>query len=688
MPATIKNSFMKKFQSIFIGVLFAVASTQAFAETFEVKSPDGKISAFVEDGSQVKFSIKADGKTLLENCAIGMDTDKGFFGRNARVVAHQTESHKGEIKTVYGIRKSVKDEYNQLSLDFKDFKILVRVYNEAAAYRFVSKVGGELVVNDELLELSSLTDSDKTVAHVVQAVKTSFERPWTRQSVADLKKSHSASLPFFFEKDGLKVAVVESAWLDYPGVRIAYPKDAKSPRAIFSKTPKKLGFGYRGSVGGSEYDGLYIVKENENDIAKTSGHRAFPWRGFIVARNDIDFADNDTVYKLGEPSKIEDTSWIVYGSTVWDWWVDWNIENVDFPVGFNLETCKYYVDFAAAHNIPLVTLDAGWHVGRSPDAKSRYNATEEFLNGKPAVDIPAVVKYAESKGVKVIIWVYSKVMYDQPERALDLFKSWGVAGLKIDFTDRDDQWAINHFENINRLAAERKMVIDWHGCPSMPGMSRTYPNAINFEGVCGAEFNKFKMSSRFLTPSHNVDLVFTRMLNGPMDYTPGGMRNRTNSTYNASRELPEVRGTRAHMMAQYILYYAPLQMLSDMTTEYLKHPEILKFLAETPTSWDETKAVEGKMGEYVVVARRKGDVWYLGGMCDWGGKTVDIDLSKILPKGTYDAELFIDGVNSDKIATDYKRVVRKLKSTDILQVKMKKGGGFALRLVPESLFGL
>ncbi len=667
-----------KIYALGIAALLAF-SAQARAETYSVKSPDGRIEASVDDGAGLSFSLKADGKVLLEKCAIGMDTDRGFLGRDAVAQSQKLSSHKGTLEPVFGTRKTVDDEYNQLELGFKNFKLLVRVYDEAAAYRFSTDFDGELVVNGELLELSSVADSDNTIAHVVQADKTSFERRFLRQPAAALKKQHSASLPFFFEKSGMKVAVVESAWLDYPGMRISYPADAKSPKAYFTKFPKKLGFAYKGKVGGAEYDGMYVVKETEDFIAKTSGARAFPWRGFVVGRTDADFADNDTVYKLAEPSRVADTSWIKIGTSVWDWWVDWNIENVDFELGVNEQTYRHYIDFAAANGIPFLTIDAGWHVGRGSESKPVYNDTAHFVNGKPYLDVPAVVKYANSKGVKVVIWIYSKVAFDEPEKALDLYKSWGVYGLKIDFNDRDDQWLIRHFENITRLAAERKMVIDWHGCPAPSGFQRTYPNAVNFEAVYGGEVNKW---SPAITPSHNIDLVFTRMLLGSMDYTSGGMRNRAKGDWYLSRGMPAVNGTRAHMAAHSVLFFEPLKMISDMPSEYEKEPEILRFLAGVPTSWDETKVLGGKMGEYVVVARRKGDVWYVGGMADWNGKKFELDLSKIIGAGKYKAELIRDARNSGRIATDYKYETKTVKHSDKLAIEMKSGGGFALKLIP------
>ncbi len=667
---------MKRLISILV---VSMLSVSLFAEIYSVKSPDGKLEAKISDG-KLAISIFAEGKSVLENCAFSMSTDKGVLGDDAKLFSKAKVSHKGILKPVYGLRSEIVDEYNQLELTFKNFKLLVRAYNEAVAYRFITNFSGELIVNDELLDLSSIKATDKVVAHAVKNIATSFERLWLRGNADIMKKTinHNATLPFFFEKNGFKVAIVESAWLEYPGMRIAWRGDGL--RSIFAKYPKKLGFDFSPNTYFVRKGGMYLVKETEDYIAKTDGARAFPWRGFIVARNDVDFLNNDTVYKLAEPSKIADTSWIKVGTSVWDWWVNWNCENLEIPLGFNDKMCKYYVDFAAKNGIPFITLDAGWHVGRAllPEV---YNNTENFLNGNPVVDIPTIAKYANSKGVKVIIWVFSKVLFDAPERSLDLFKKWGVYGLKPDFNDRDDQLLIRHMENITKLAADRQMVIDWHGCPAPAGFQRTYPNAVNFEAVYGGEVNKF--SKNGLQPSHNVDLPFTRMLSGSMDYTSGGMRNKAENQWRCSNDFPEVSGTRAHMLAHSVLFFEPLKMLSDMPSEYEKYPEQFKFMAEIPTSWDDSVALDGEMGKYAMIARRKGDVWYVGGMCDWNGRLVEIDFSKFLTKGSYKVEMFIDGENANRIATDCKREVIKVKSTDKIKVQMKNGGGFAMKITPS-----
>ena len=670
---------MKKL-TLLLSVL--LSATSLMSAEYEVKSPDGKLSAKVVDGEILKFSVSADGKKMLEDCAISMSTDKGELGVNALVKSSKPTSNTGYIDTVYGTKNRVSDNFNQLELDFGKYTLFVRAYNDAVAYRFATRFDGEMIVKNECLELSSLKAKDKVIAHVVKEVKDSFESPYTRGTADMMKSEHSATLPFIFEKEGMKVALVQSAWSDYPALRIAWNKNTSKLSSFFAKTPKELGYNFNPKAWSVERYGMLIVKKEENYIAKTKGTRVFPWRAFVVARNDIDLVDNDTVFRLAEPSKIADTSWIKTGTAVWDWWVCWLTEDSDFDIGINDDMYKYYVDFASENKIPFVVVDAGWNTGFRAFGEIAYKP-ENYMLEKPVVDIQGLVKYGNKKGVKIIIWVPSQVFYFYPEKALETFKKWGVAGMKIDYSNRDDQMIIQLIEKISHRASELGLLIDWHGCPVLPGFQRTYPNVINFEGVFGGEMNKF---GKPCTPSHNVDLLFTRMLMGPMDYTSGGMRNCTNNTWVKSYAQPYVQGTRAHMLSHYVLFNEPLKMLSDMPSEYRKYPEQLKFMAEVPTSWDESKVLDGKIGEYVVVARRKGDVWYIAGMSDWNGKSVEIDLSKILSKKIYEAEIFTDSVNANKIATDCKRELKNVRNTDTIKILMKSGGGFVIKLSPRNFW--
>ena len=564
-----------------------------------------------------------------------------------------------------------------MTLDFKLYKLVVRAYDDAVAYRFISKFDGDkMIVRGETLDIP-LAKSDKLIAHIEGGVMSSSERPWTRTTVeqlADNKKAHSVSIPLIMDRGAAKVALVESDVANYPSLRVM--AGGKGLETKISKYPKKL----------EVKNHMRIATEAEDFIAKTVPARDFPWRAFIVARNDADLAVNDTVFRLAKPCAIKDTSWIKPGTCVWEWWNNWNLDGVDFESGVNENTYRYLIDFAAKNSIPYVIFDASWLTGK--DAGEMIDTDEALARGKTFIDVPGLIAYAKEKNVKIILWVLAKSMAKYPVEAYDVMKKWGAAGLKIDFTDRDDQDAMEFYELMAKLGAEREMLVDMHGCAKPVGQFRTWPNLINFEGVHGNEVNKW---AKTITPSHNVDLVFTRMLAGPMDYTPGGIRNSAQKDFNVCWNLPQVQGTRAHQMSMFILYYAPLQMLCDYASAYNQYPELLKYMAETPTTWDESRVIAGEIGKYVVVARRSGNDWYVGGMCDWDGKEIDIDLSKILsPDTSYKAEIISDGANASKIATDYKYTVKTVSGADVLKMKMASGGGFAIKLTPKmfDFFGL
>lgn len=655
----------------FAASFFACAA--CFGADFSVKSPDGKLEAVVSDGHKLAFSVRADSKTLLDKCEIAMKTQNALLGGECKALASQSGTHTGTIETVYGIRRLVEDNYNHLKVSFKDFDILVRAYNEAVAYRFVSKLGdGKMVVEDETLVLPVGGDAD-CIAHIEEGAQTSFEKQWKRIKSGDLKKEHSATLPFLMRNGSYTVALVESSVESYPALRVAFGKDAANPSALFVKYPKKMTQRNKFTP---------MVKEFENFIAKTDASREFPWRAFIVARSDAELADNDTVFKLAPKCVLEDTSWIKPGNCVWEWWNGWNLEGVDFKTGVNNETYRYLIDYAAENNIPYVLFDAGWLTGVDVmDMTDTIN--EDLISGKTFVDIPALAKYAHAKDVKIVLWGLSQ-SFDKYPQAFEMVKKWGADGLKIDFTDRDDQTANELYERLAKNSADNGLILDLHGCAHPAGLNRKYPNVVNFEGVLGAEANKW---TKTVTPSHDVDLVFTRMLCGPMDYTPGGMRNEGVKYFAPNFDFPEVQGTRAHMMALFTAFYAPLQMMCDSATEYKKYPDVLEFLANTPTTWDDTKVLGGEIGKFVVIARRSGESWYIAGLDGGDGMKFGVDLSKILPaEGEFKAEIFADSVNSQKLARDYKRSVRDVSASDKIEMNMVSGGGFVMKISPKKIF--
>ena len=683
---------MKRISILAITSLFASA---AFAVNYSVKSPDGSIEAIINTDKKITFTVSADGKALLKDVEIAMDTDKGAFSGASKLVSVKNSSNDSTIKTVYGLNSEIKDRYNQLELDFKTFKVLFRAYDESVAYRFVSNLGkGELKVVSETLKLN-IEDNCPIAAPIADAAMSDYETYFSRitPKALEVKKSATAKTqqvgalvktsdggkcsltPVIVQRNGAKIAVVESDVDSYPMLRFAFDASC-GLKGQFVNYPKKL-----------ETLNNFMMKfgEFENFIAKTKATRAFPWRAFIVARKDADLAVNDTVYKLAEPSRLQDTSWIEPGNCVWEWWNNWGLEGVDFETGVNEKTYYKYIDFASKHSITYVLFDAGWLVGRDVGEMGK-DVHERAIDGKPFLNVKKLIDYAHSKNVKVLLWCLGESMNRYAEKAIPLMKSWGADGLKVDFFNRDDQTAMELYYRIARVAAENKMVIDFHGCAKPAGLQRTYPNVVNFEGVRGLEYNKFSPKGRNVTPTHDVDLVMTRMLQGPMDYTPGAVTNVKPRHFINNNDCPASEGTRAHQAALYVLFYAPLQMLCDSPTQYAKYPEYTSFIASVPTNWDESKAIDAKLGEYVVLARRKGDTWYIAGICDKKGKEVEIDLSKIVPEGSYTAEVFADTVNSNKTPMDASVSTKIVESSEKMKMSMKIGGGFVIKLTPASVF--
>lgn len=658
-------NFGKKLAPLACACIFAAS---AGAASFPVKSPDGRIEMVFNDGEKLTMSMSVDGKPVIENAAIGMKTDKGELGANAQARSSYGSEHRSEIENPFGIRRVVPDNYNTLTVEFDNYKLVSRVYDDCAAYRFVSAMGGgEMTVFGEELALG-LGDDVPAIAHIEDGDGTSFEKVHARVKVGELKDRHSSTLPFIFEKGGVKTAVLESDLHNYPAMRLAYGDGGM--RAYSAKYPKSL------KPSGSSM----MAAETEEFIAKTVADRAFPWRIFVVAREDKDLAVNDAVYRMASPARV-DSEWVEPGMSIWEWWSDWNLEGVDFKSGMNRETYTHLIDFASEHDVPYLLIDAGW-LDETGVARE-----ESVLKGKLRIDIPGIIAEAAEKDVKVVLWLFSSSLFGDAAAALDKIKEWGAAGIKVDFTDRDDQTAIEFYERIARLAAERGLVVDFHGCAKPAGLNRTYPNVLNFEGVRGGEFNKFASD---IEPPHNVDLIFTRMLTGPMDYTPGSMSNVRKEEFKIVGENPMTMGTRANQVAMFVLYFAPYQVMCDSVTQYERNEEVFDFISKIPTVWDDSVALDGRIGEYAVVARRSGDTWYVGGMNDWNAREVEVDLGFLDRDAAYKAEIIRDGANVGKLARDYKHEVVEVKPGRKLKIEMAPGGGFAVKLTKKKFdfFGI
>lgn len=640
--------------------LLALFPLGSFAKDFNLKSPDGKITITVSAGNNLTLSVNNQGTDVLKATRISMVLGNSEFpGPKDKLRKTAVKSVNETFKPVIaGKRSEISDNYNDLLLTFSSgVSVRFRAYNEGFAYRFETALKNDVVVNNEISEMEFPSD-----AHAWYPLEESFmshnERIFIYSSLDTIGKKHLASLPALFQVKGTNVLITESDIQDYPGMWITGANSGKIS-ATWPKYPETESL---------KQDRNMFVTATKDYIAQTKGTRTFPWRVFVISSNDIGLVENDLVQKLAPRNQLTETEWIKPGQVAWDWWNANNIYGVDFMAGINNDTYKYYIDFASKNGIEYIILDEGWY--------KLGNVTEEV----PGINVQELCKYAESKNVGVILWVVWKSLEDKNHEALALYEKWGAKGIKVDFMQRDDQKMVNFYREATRKAAEHHLLIDFHGAYKPDGLGITYPNALTREGVKGMENNKW---SRDITPHHDVTLPYTRMVAGPMDYTPGAMVNMDSANFSPNFTRPESQGTRAHQVALYVVYESPLQMLSDSPSNYMKEQETTDFITSVPVVWDDIKGLDGKVGKYILLARRSGNEWFVGALTDWSERDLELDLS-FLPSGNYKIEIFRDGINADRYAGDYKIERTDVKSGQKMKIHLAPGGGWAARITPFS----
>jgi alpha-glucosidase len=469
------------------------------------------------------------------------------------------------------------------------------------------------------------------------------------------------------------MSVSESDLLDYPGWNMKRAEGGVPDLvAHMARYPVKVEHRNGNEIGSPERPLRHIrVTERAGHLAETAGSRSYPWRVFMLAASEGKLCESDIVYALASPSKLKNTDWIRPGKVAWEWWNCWNVSGVPFRAGCNTATYEYYIDFAAEFGIEYVIMDEGW---------SKKLAIMEL---NPETDVPHLVKYANSRNVGIILWCAWPQLVGRQHEVFSKYAKMGVKGFKIDFMDRDDQVMENFLEETAKIAAEYKLILDYHGMHKPTGMSRTYPNVLNYEGVHGLECMKWENGTDFMR--NDLLGLYCRMSAGPMDYTPGAMLNMTRQQYKANFQQPGSQGTRVHQMALMALYEAPLQMLCDSPTQYLRNRECFEFMAKVPVVWDETVGLSGEMESSAAMARRKGDVWYAAAINSWDPCTMEIDTS-FLRDGKWSVEIFEDGINADRDATDYRKISRSVKAGEKIKVNLAPGGGWIARFVRKGLF--
>jgi alpha-glucosidase len=635
-----------------------LAGVVAAQSSYDLRSPDGRIEVRVRSAGKLTYDVVLNGRALLENSTLSLDVDHKKLGLNPKVVSAKTTSHDETVEPVVRQKfAKIRDRYYELRLALEGgYAVVFRAYNEGAAYRFETSFGQQQVhIYGERANFNFATN-----AVVYYPQEDSFyshnERRYTPQHLNEINPDFIATLPAVADVGGgAKLAIAESDLEDYPGLWLRGAAPNFALQGTFPPYPLK-------EVQTSDRD--YKPVETADYIAVTSGTRSYPWRIIGIAERDGDLITNEIVYLLEPPSQFKDTSWIKPGKVAWDWWNDWNIDGVNFHAGINTETYKYYIDFASKYNVPYIILDDGWY------------KLGNLLEVVPGLNIEDLVAYGKQKNVGLILWASWKTLDDQMTAALDQFEKWSVKGIKVDFMQRSDQKMIEYFWRLLNEAAKRHLLVDFHGDQKPATMMRTWPNLINTEGVRGMEWSKWSWESE---PKHNVTLPFTRMFLGPMDYTPGAMRNATRNTFAPINHQPMAMGTRCHQLAMYVVYEAPLQMLSDSPSNYLREPEIMDFLGPVPTTWDDTRVLDGRIAEYVIVARRNGFDWYVGAMSDWTARDLEIDFS-FLGEGSFKMDAYQDGANADRNASDYQKKTMQVNKTTKLQIHLAPGGGWAARI--------
>jgi alpha-glucosidase len=662
---------MKKVTTVLFMVVAALSLSAQKAKVFHVKSPDGKIDVTIAAAVTINWSAMHESNVIIAPSDISLTLGNGeVLGDHPKIISAKTASVNTIINTPVYKKKSVIDNYNQLTLQCKgDYGIIVRVYNDGIAYRFFTNKKGEITIQSEEANFNFDNDYNCFIAHVKDFRGTdqyiqSFESLYTESPVSKVYNDTLGFLPVLIETGTKRAVILEADLEDYPGMFISpNSNDGKGLKGVFAPYPLE------------EFQGGYsnmntMISKRAGYIAKVNGSRNFPWRIVVIAGNDAALLNNDMVQKLSVPSRIADISWIKPGKVAWDWWNDWNISHVDFRAGINTETYKYYIDFASANKIEYIIMDEGW------------SNNLDLMDVSSKINLQEIIDYAKQKNVGVILWASWYATSQKLDEAFSKYAAMGIKGFKIDFMDRDDQKMVASLYAISKKAADYKLLVDYHGMYKPTGMQRAYPNVLNFEGVKGMENVKWTPNDN--VPRYDVSIPFIRMVAGPMDYTPGAMRNSVKAYFRPNNSLPMSQGTRCHQLAMYVVFEAPLQMLSDNPTAYMKEQESTDFISKIPVVFDETAALDGKIGEYVAIARRKDNIWYAGAMSNWDARDLTIDLS-FLGSGNFEAEVFKDGINADRDATDYKKEIIKVSSNDKLMVHLSNGGGWVARIYPSKI---
>lgn len=646
-------------------LLIGNASFAAKEKKYVLSSPDGTLKVEISVGNELAYQVMHGNDTILSHSNIGLVLENGtIVGKTPRITGERRRKIKDNIESPFYRFKEFVATGNELDLKLKGgFGIIFRAYNEGVAYRFYTTQSSDIIIKEEQAEFNFKEDYTAYLPYTTNDKKPMAMAYQNVYDITPLSKAQPklAFLPVTVDCGSVKLTLLESDLEAYPGMFVQSQQGKYGLKGVFAPYPAKTDF--------YPWRKQEYVTETTDFISRSRGSRSYPWRVLAITEKDTDMPVNNLVYALASPNRIGDTSWIKTGKVAWDWWNDWNLKGVPFKAGINMDTYKYYIDFASRNGLEFIVLDEGWYDPKSGD----------MLTVIPELDLPELIAYGKSKGVEIVLWTVFNVLDSQLEAACKKYADMGIKGFKVDFLDRDDQTAVEMVYRIAEMTARYKLTLDLHGIYKPTGINRTYPHIINFESVFGMEEVKWTDIKNNM-PLYDVTFPYIRMMAGPVDYTPGAMRNATKADWRAMYYTPASMGTRCHQLAAYIVHDSPFTMLCDAPTNYLNEQECVDFIASLPVEVDSTFIASGELGKYIVTVRKKDVNWYIGGMTNWDERDVQLDFS-FLPEGmSYTAVLFKDGVNANKQAEDYRKETIRIDKDSRLTLHLASGGGFAMKL--------
>ena len=641
------------------------APLAAKVKNYTLSSPDGGLKVEISTGDGLSYRIMHENDTILSHSNIGLVLADGtLVGKSSRVTRERRKKIEDKVESPFYRFKEFVAACNELDLKLQGgFGVTFRAYDDGVAYRFYTTVASEVTVKGEVAEFNFLQDYTAYLPYTTNDKKPMAMAYQNVYDITPLSKAQPklAFLPVTVDCGSVKLTLLESDLEAYPGMFVQSQQGKYGLKGVFAPYPAKTDF--------YPWRKQEYVTETTDFISRSRGSRSYPWRVLAITEKDTDMPVNNLVYALASPNRIGDTSWIKTGKVAWDWWNDWNLKGVPFKAGINMDTYKYYIDFASRNGLEFIVLDEGWYAPKSGD----------MLTVIPELDLPELIAYGKSKGVEIVLWTVFNVLDSQLEAACKKYADMGIKGFKVDFLDRDDQTAVEMVYRIAEMTARYKLTLDLHGIYKPTGINRTYPHIINFESVFGMEEVKWTDIKNNM-PLYDVTFPYIRMMAGPVDYTPGAMRNATKADWRAMYSTPASMGTRCHQLAAYIVHDSPFTMLCDAPTNYLNEQECVDFITSLPVETDSTFIASGELGKYIVTVRKKDVNWYVGGMTNWDRRDVELDFS-FLPEGVrYMATLFVDGINADKQAEDYRMEKRIVDRESRMKLHLASGGGFAMKL--------